>query len=69
LIKSLFICCFVVTGGGGGNQQIYPGVDEYQNTGGGAKQQLLTLIRSVRTVMRSKSIPFSSILIDLYFYF
>ena len=41
-----------------GNQQPYPGAsgfaDEFQNTGG-AKHQLLSLIRSVRTVMRGKN--------------
>jgi hypothetical protein len=44
---------------GGENQQGYPNTggyaDEHQNTGG-AKQQLFALIRSVRTVMRGKTI-------------
>lgn len=54
LIKFTFISCFI--GSGGVNRQTYPSaggyIDEYQNTGG-TKQQLLNLIRSVRTVMRS----------------
>ncbi|CAF0878829.1 unnamed protein product [Adineta steineri] len=52
--------------GGGGGQQGYPGatgyVDDMQNAGG-VKQQLLTLIRSVRTVMRIPLIAFNIIAI------
>ncbi len=53
---------------GNNNNQNYPvgyGGD-YQNPGGGAKQQLLTLIRSVRTVMRGKDL---FILFNFYFFF
>ncbi|CAF1073528.1 unnamed protein product [Rotaria sordida] len=53
-------------GGGGGNRQGYPGVggyvDDYQNVGG-TKQQLLNLIRSVRTVMRVPLIAFNIVTI------
>ncbi|CAF0936349.1 unnamed protein product [Adineta steineri] len=54
-----------LTGSGGGHQG-YPGaagyVDDMQNAGG-VKQQLLTLIRSVRTVMRIPLIAFNIIAI------
>jgi hypothetical protein len=44
----------VVVSGGNVNYAAAGGYgDDYQNTGG-AKQQLFTLIRSVRTVMRGK---------------
>ena len=60
----------VVLVSGGGQQQGYPGAggyaDEYANAGG-AKQQLLTLIRSVRTVMRSKIVLFVGPRTSLYF--
>jgi len=47
--------------GGNQNNPVAGGYGgDYQNTGG-AKQQLLTLIRSVRTVMRGK--------IDFFFFF
>ncbi|CAF0869326.1 unnamed protein product [Rotaria sordida] len=53
-------------GGSGGNRQGYPGVggyvDDYQNVGG-TKQQLLNLIRSVRTVMRVPLIAFNIVTI------
>jgi hypothetical protein len=61
---------FVVSGGG--NRQAYPGAsgyaDEFQNAGG-AKQQLLSLIRSVRTVMRGKFIYFLHFFSFFCFYF
>ena len=48
----------IVSGGGGNNNnQNYPAAGGYgvdSHTTGGAKEQLLTLIRSVRTVMRGK---------------
>jgi len=47
---------FSVTGGGGNNHPVGGYVDPYQQAaGGGVKQQLLTLVRSVRTVMRGKN--------------
>ena len=49
----------IISVSGNNNNENYPvgyGGD-YQNPGGGgAKQQLLTLIRSVRTVMRGKDL-------------
>jgi hypothetical protein len=58
---------FVVSGGG--NRQAYPGAsgyaDEFQNAGG-AKQQLLSLIRSVRTVMRGNFIYFAQVFLIFF---
>ncbi len=50
----------ILVSGGVGNQN-YPGAGGYgfdDQNAGGAKQQLLSLIRSVRTVMRGKIIHF-----------
>jgi hypothetical protein len=51
IISQYSVCHFIIVSD---SNQNYPVVDGYQNPGG-AKQQLLTLIRSVRTVMRGKN--------------
>ncbi|CAF1341257.1 unnamed protein product [Adineta ricciae] len=48
--------------GGSGNQYTTGYADEFHQTGG-AKQQLLTLIRSVRTVMRVPLVVFNIVTI------
>lgn len=57
-IFKLYFSFILIVSGAARQPQPYPGAvgygDDYQNAGG-TKQQLLNLIRSVRTVMRGKN--------------
>ena len=55
-----FISHCLVTGGN--NPGVGGYVDEFHNPTGGAKQQLLTLVRSVRTVMRGNETSLLSLI-------